>query len=123
MSTALAVWDHLTIIAASHPGGSSGTGQHLILAAPGDGDQQLFPDPPPQQLPEDAQNGVNMFIGYLKTIIYSAAVIAMLFVAVGMILGMRGRSNFAKDAVTHLPWLFGGVIGAGACVGILDAFA
>lgn len=117
MSTALAIWDNLTVIASSHPTG--GAGKHIILA---EGDV-VFPDPPPAELPGKAQEGVNQFIGYLKTGIYSLAVISGLLLFMAMIAGMRGRSNFAKDAVTHFPWLIGGVIGAGALTAILDAFA
>lgn len=118
MSTLLALWDQATTLSSAHPGGTGGHG-HLILA---EGDVR-FPDPPPKELPGKAQDGVNTFIGYLKAAIYAAAVVLGLILCLAMIAGFRGRSNFAKDAVTHFPWVFAGVIGAGALTGILSAFA
>ncbi|MBT0568623.1 hypothetical protein [Williamsia sp. CHRR-6] len=81
-----------------------------------------FPDPKPVPLPTKAQNGVNQILGMAKTFIYVLAVGAALFVFGGMIVGARGRSNFAKDAVSHFPWIFGGIIGMGSIVGLLDMF-
>ena len=82
-----------------------------------------FPDPTPVPLPQKAQNGVNQILGMVKTVIYVLAVGAGLFVFAGMIIGARGRSNFAKDAVSHFPWIFGGIIGVGCLTGLLDMFS
>lgn len=82
-----------------------------------------FPDPEPQPLPDKAQNGINVFLGMGKTILYVCAVAAGLFVCIGMVLGARGRSNYAKDAVMHAPWIFGGLIGAASLVGLFDMVA
>ncbi len=82
-----------------------------------------FPDPPAKKLPPKAQNGVDSLLGYMKTGIYVAAVAAGLFIVIGMILGARGRSNYAKDAVMHFPWVFGGVILAGTLTALLDSFS
>lgn len=81
-----------------------------------------FPDPKPVPLPEKAQHGVDQILGMVKTLIYVLAVGAGLFVFAGMIIGARGRSNFAKDAVSHFPWIFGGIIGVGSLTGLLDMF-
>lgn len=120
MSALIEVWNTATLLT-PHPQsvGLVDSHQHLSVLADG----ANFPDPPPKDLPGKAQDGVDTFIGYLKTIIYAAAVIAFLWVMAGMILGLRGRSNFAKDAVQHLPWVFGGLIGAGAVTAILSAFS
>lgn len=117
MSIVLEAWNQLTVLSPS--GSGAGGGQHHLILA----DSQLFPNPDPEPLPDKAQNGVNKFIGMIKTALYAVAVVAGLFVCIGMTAGMRGRSNFAKDAITHMPWVFGGVIGGGALVGILDMFA
>lgn len=120
MSALIELWNTATLLT-PHPQ-SVGVGevhQHISVLADG----ANFPNPPAKDLPGKAQDGVDTFIGYLKTIIYAAAVIAFLWVMAGMILGMRGRSNFAKDAVQHLPWVFGGIIGAGAVTAILSAFS
>lgn len=90
---------------------------HHAAAVLADG---TFPDPPPVPLPEKAQNGVNTFLGMGKTLLYVCAVAAGLFVSVGMVLGARGRSNYAKDAVMHFPWIFGGLISAASLVGLFD---
>lgn len=81
-----------------------------------------FPDPDPVPLPEKAQKGVNTILGIFKTIVYIAASAAALFVFIGMIVGARGRSNYAKDAVSHFPWIFGGLIGVGTITGLFDMF-
>lgn len=121
MSALIELWNTATLLTPGHGSVSLADGhQHVSFLAEGD---VKFPDPPAKELPGKAQDGVDTFIGYLKTVIYGVTVVAFLFVMAGMILGMRGRSNYAKDAVQHLPWLFGGIIGTGAVVGILDAFA
>lgn len=81
-----------------------------------------FPNPQPKPLPSKAQQGVDTILGMAKTIIYVLAVAAGLFVLMGMIVGARGRSNFAKDAISHFPWIFGGIIGAGCLTGLYDMF-
>lgn len=120
MSALIEVWNTATLLTPHvRPVGLGDVHQHVSVLA----DEANFPNPPAKKLPGKAQDGIDTFIGYLKTALYAAASAAFLFVMFGMILGMRGRSNFAKDAVQHLPWLFGGLIGAGAFVGILDAFS
>lgn len=93
---------------------------HHVASVLADGQ---FPDPPAKELPGKAQEGINTFIGFGKTLLYVAAVGAGLFVCIGMIVGARGRSNYAKDAVMHFPWIFGGLIGAASLVGIFDMLA
>lgn len=115
MSVLLETWNQAAVMM---PHGVSLGDHHSILAEAG-----YFPDPDPVPLPGKAQNGVDKTIGIVKTLLYALAVIAGLFVAMGMIAGMRGRSNYAKDAISHFPYVFGGVIIAGAIVGILDNFA
>ena len=113
MSTMIEVWSHATALADMTPR------THHVTTFLADG---TFPDPPPKELPGKAQEGVNTVIGILKTIVYAAAMGAFLFVCIGMAMGVRGRSNYAKDAVMHLPWVFASVIGVGAGVAILDSF-
>ncbi|WP_052689175.1 hypothetical protein [Williamsia herbipolensis] len=110
MSIALDTLTHATTLWEAHR-------PHSINLADGN-----FPDPKPVPLPSKAQNGVNQILGMVKTFIYVLAVGAGLFVFAGMIVGARGRSNFAKDAVSHFPWIFGGIIGMGSLTGLLDMF-
>jgi len=65
------------------------------------------PDPGPR-LPEEVQEVVNEWIGYLKGAAVVAAVIGFVCSGIMMMVGMRSRSDLAKTAMTHLPWVAGG---------------
>lgn len=82
-----------------------------------------IPDPPPAPLPGGAGQKVEQFIGMLKTGCFIAAMIGGLASLALVVIGIRGRSEVAKSALTHLPYVFGGAMGVGSLAGILQVFA
>jgi hypothetical protein len=115
MSIVLETWNQVAALTPVH--GVNLADHHSVLAA------VPIPDPEPEQLPGKMQEFLNFIIGVLKTLCYSSAMIAGLILFIFMALGFRGRSSFAKDALTHYPWVFVVAIGPGALWGILDAVA
>lgn len=114
MSMLLEVWNQATAVM---PHGVSVGDHHSILA------EMPIDDPDAKELPGKLQTFFDDIVGYLKTICYSVALISGLILLIFMALGFRGRSNFAKDALTHYPWVFVATIGPGALWGLLSQFA
>lgn len=106
----------LNQVAALTPNGVGLSDHHTVLA-----ETVNIPNPDAQDLPDKLQQFLDYIIGALKTLCYSVAMIAGMILLIFMGLGFRGRSNFAKDAITHYPWVFACAIGPGALWGILDA--
>lgn len=95
---------HLSVLAAAHP--------HVSVLADG---SIPVPNPPAQQLPGPVGDKMNQILGWGKTLIGFAGVAGCLIAGGGMMLGIRGRSQLAKDHMTHLAWILGG--GAVASMG------
>lgn len=110
MSVLIEAWNQATTF---H--GMSLSDHHTVLA------EVNIPDPDAKDLPGKLQSFFDDVIGWLKTICYAVAMISGLILLIFMALGFRGRSNFAKDALTHYPWVFVATIGPGALWGILDS--
>ncbi|MGW5317798.1 hypothetical protein ACWEVD_01095 [Nocardia thailandica] len=81
---------------------------------------QTVPDPPAKPLPGKLGDRTNDVIGYVKTVCTIAAVLGSLAVAAMLAVGMRGRSDTAKNALTHLPFVFLGVVLTGSTAGLIQ---
>lgn len=80
------------------------------------------PDPPAKDLPGNLGTKMSDLIGYAKTICLILAVLGGLASAGMMVIGIRGRSNVAKDAISHLPYVVGGSFLVGGIAGLIQAF-
>ncbi|BAD60672.1 hypothetical protein [Nocardia farcinica] len=80
------------------------------------------PNPPAKELPGELGNRVNDVLGYAKTICYALAFGGLLAVAGMLFVGLRGRSDTAKNALGHLPMVILGVVITGGAGGIIQAF-
>ncbi|AVH20158.1 hypothetical protein [Nocardia cyriacigeorgica] len=80
------------------------------------------PNPPAKELPGELGIRVNDVLGYAKTICYALAFGGLLAVAGMLFIGLRGRSDTAKNALGHLPMVILGVVITGGAGGIIQAF-
>ena len=80
------------------------------------------PDPPAKELPGQLGQRLNDVLGYGKTIFFFLAVGGLFAVAAMLVVGLRGRSDTAKNALTHLPYVILGVVITGGAAGIIEAF-
>ena len=70
------------------------------------------PDPPAKDLPGNLGHVSIMLAGFS----FGLAVAGM------SVIGIRGRSNVAKDALSHLPYVIGGTFLVGGIAGLIQAF-
>ena len=80
------------------------------------------PNPPAKPLPGTLGTRLDDVLGYGKTIFFFLAVGGLLAVAAMLVVGLRGRSDTAKNALTHLPYVLLGVVITGGAAGIIEAF-
>ncbi|AXK89968.1 hypothetical protein SAMN05421776_11326 [Nocardia farcinica] len=80
------------------------------------------PNPPARELPGELGNRIDTVLGYGKTICYALAFGGLLAVAGMLFIGLRGRSDTAKNALGHLPMVILGVVITGGAGGIIQAF-
>ncbi|GGG01404.1 hypothetical protein GCM10007304_14220 [Rhodococcoides trifolii] len=82
---------------------------------------QDIPDPPAKPIP-GLEQPINDWIGYLKTACNVSAMIGLLLAAVMMGVGIRGRSDVAKSALSHAPWALGAAVLAGGSAELIRQF-
>ncbi len=63
----------------------------------------------------------NQILGWLKWGCGLAAIAGLLAVAIMMGVGVRGRSDTAKNALSHAPWVFGAAALAGSAAGLINS--
>lgn len=71
------------------------------------------PNPAPIA-PPGLANFTNQVLGWLKYLLIAAAVGGLIAASIMMVIGLRGRSEVAKTALSHVPFVIGGVILSGA---------
>ncbi|MGV9679137.1 hypothetical protein ACWDSJ_27980 [Nocardia sp. NPDC003482] len=84
--------------------------------------QVQVPNPPAKPLPGTIGDRLNDVLGYGKTVLFFLAVAGMFAVAGMLIIGLRGRSDTAKNALTHLPYVICGVMLTGGSAGLIQVF-
>lgn len=84
--------------------------------------QATVPDPPAKPLPGKLGSRMEDVIGWFKTVCFGLAMIGVLSVASMMFVGLRGRSDTAKNALGHLPLVILGTILTGGAAGLIEAF-
>jgi hypothetical protein len=92
--------------------------QQMPLADP----QIPVPNPPPKPLPGQLGDRLNDVISWAKTIALALAVLGTLAVAAMLFIGLRGRSDTAKNALGHLPFVVLGVVLTGGAAALIQAF-
>lgn len=83
--------------------------------------QAQAPDPGPAPLPGKFGQFTDTALGWMKTILLIGAVGGLLAVGIMMVVGIRGRSDTAKNALGHAPWVFGGAALSGAAAAFVNA--
>lgn len=83
--------------------------------------QAPVPDPAPKELPGRLGQFLSDVIAWSKTICFGLAAIGVLAVAGMTVVGVRGRSETAKNALTHLPYVLIGVVLTGGYATIIQA--
>lgn len=81
------------------------------------------PDPPAKELPGKLGERANDLIGYAKTGFMVVAMLGLLATASMAIVGIRGRSEIAKNALGHLPWAVLALVIGGGAAGLIEAFS
>jgi len=76
---------------------------------------------PPAQAPPGLDKFTNQVLGWLKWGCGIAAIGGLLAVAIMMGIGVRGRSDTAKNALSHAPWVFGAAALAGSASVLINA--
>jgi len=79
------------------------------------------PPNPPAQPPPGLDTFTTKVLGWLKWGTGIAAMGGLLAVAVMMGVGIRGRSDTAKNAMSHAPWVFGAAALAGSASVLIGA--
>lgn len=98
----------------------SGGDVHSTLASSTDLHAQILDDTAPK-LPEgDIKAKLETFLSYFKGIAIVAGVFSIVAVGILMMTGMRSRSDLAKTAVTHMPWVIGGLFLAATAAQIVQ---
>lgn len=85
--------------------------------------QVVIPDPPAKELPGKLGERANDLVGYAKTIFGVLALLGILACASMLAIGLRGRSDVAKNALSHLPYVLLATVLAGGASGLIAAFA
>ncbi|NKR28848.1 hypothetical protein GS966_27770 [Rhodococcus hoagii] len=80
------------------------------------------PDPPAKPLPGKLGERGNDLIGWAKTAFMILAMLGLLATAGMTIVGIRGRSEVAKNALGHLPWALLALVIGGGAAGLIQAF-
>ncbi|EHI39059.1 hypothetical protein OPAG_08323 [Rhodococcus opacus PD630] len=80
------------------------------------------PDPPAKDLPGQLGDRANDIIGYAKTGFMVLAMLGLLATASMAVIGIKGRSEVAKTALSHLPWAFFALVLGGGAAGLIEAF-
>lgn len=68
------------------------------------------PNPEPTLPDGKWKEGLDTGLGYVKGIGIVAAVASLVVLGILMAVGSRGRSDLAKNAITHFPYVFGGLL-------------
>ena len=68
------------------------------------------PNPDPKLPDGKWKDGLDTGLGYVKGIGIVAAVASLVVLGILMSVGSRGRSDLAKNAITHFPYVFGGLL-------------
>ena len=76
---------------------------------------------PPAQAPPGLDKFTNQILGWLKWGCGIAAIGGLLAVAIMMGIGVRGRSDTAKNALSHAPWVFGAAALAGSAAALINS--
>ncbi|PXX53894.1 hypothetical protein DFR70_12615 [Nocardia tenerifensis] len=84
--------------------------------------QGQVPNPPAKPLPGQLGSRLDDVLGYGKTLCLFLAMGSVLAVAAMLFVGLRGRSDTAKNALTHLPYALLGVVITGGGAAIIEAF-
>ncbi|MCZ9635048.1 TrbC/VirB2 family protein [Rhodococcus sp. BH5] len=98
----------------------SGGAMHSTLASSTELHAQLLGDTPPALPDGDMKAKLETFLGYFKGIAIVAGVFSIVAVGILMMTGMRSRSDLAKTAVTHMPWVIGGLFLAATAAQIVQ---
>ncbi len=78
------------------------------------------PNPAPVA-PPGLEKFSNQILGWLKWACGLAAIGGLLAVAIMMVIGVRGRSDTAKNALSHAPWVFGAAALAGSAAALINS--
>ncbi|WP_278315017.1 hypothetical protein [Lolliginicoccus levis] len=92
----------------------------LALAATTDLLAQV-PNPAPVQPPGSLPDFINTALGWTKWFGLIAGLGGLFAIAIMMMVGVRGRSDMAKSALGHAPWVFGGLAIIGGAAALIDA--
>lgn len=84
--------------------------------------QAPIPDPPPKPLPGKLGARLNDVISWAKTLTLALAVLGTLASAGMLVIGLRGRSDTAKNALGHLPFVLLGTVLSGGSAALIQAF-
>ncbi|GGK68745.1 hypothetical protein [Nocardia camponoti] len=84
--------------------------------------QAAVPDPPAKELPGKLGTFMNDLIGWGKMICLGLSVLGILAIGSMLAVGLRGRSDTAKNALGHLPYVILGTVLTGGSAGLIQAF-
>lgn len=73
--------------------------------------------------PPGVDGFVTMILGWLKWATGLACIAGLLCVAIMMGIGIRGRSETAKNALSHAPWVFGAAILSGSAAALINGIS
>ncbi|GGK68764.1 hypothetical protein [Nocardia camponoti] len=103
------------------PGGG-GSGEQIPVRDPKTGGvrwDQFGGDP--AGAATDLDSFIDQILGWLQTFAAYAGVLGVVICAALTVIGIRGRSDAAKKAMTSLPYVLGGTVLAGSTATILTA--
>ncbi len=76
---------------------------------------------PPSSPPPGLDGFTNKILGWLKWGCGVASIGGLLAVAIMMGVGIRGRSDTAKNALSHAPWVFAAAALTGSAAALIQA--
>lgn len=85
--------------------------------------QLTVPDAPALPLPGKLGEQSNKLVGWSKTIFGIAALLGLMATAGLMIVGLRGRSEIAKNAMGQLPYSILALVLFGSAYTLIESFA
>lgn len=84
--------------------------------------QLPIPDPPAKELPGELGRKTSDVIGWAKTGFLAAALLGLIATATLMIVGLRGRSEIAKNAMGQLPYSILALVIFGSAYTVIESF-